>query len=231
MPQLALPLDAMRGRCSSRYELRAPGANRLLYVADAFRAGWSRARVGELTHIDPWFLAQIEDLVAEEAQVRAEGLGALDAARLRALKRKGFSDSRLATPDVDMPEKAIRDKRHELGVVPVYKRVDTCAAEFATSTAYLYSTYEEECEAEPTDKRKIMILGGGPNRIGQGIEFDYCCVHAALAAARGWLRDHHGQLQPGDRLDRLRHLRPALLRAADARGRARGTWRRKSPKG
>ena len=178
VPQLTLPLsDEDTDRLA--HELRAPGANRLLYVADALRAGWSRARVGELTHIDPWFLAQIEDLVHEEAQVREEGLGALDAARLRALKRKGFSDSRLAGL-VDMPEKAIRDKRHELKVVPVYKRVDTCAAEFATSTAYLYSTYEEECEAAPTDKRKIMILGGGPNRIGQGIEFDYCCVHAAL---------------------------------------------------
>jgi carbamoyl-phosphate synthase large subunit len=177
-PQLTLPLsDEDTDRLA--HELRAPGANRLLYVADAFRAGWTRARVGELTHIDAWFLAQLEDLVREEAQVREEGLGALDAARLRVLKRKGFSDGRLAGL-VDMPEKAIRDKRHELKVVPVYKRVDTCAAEFATATAYLYSTYEEECEAAPTGKRKIMILGGGPNRIGQGIEFDYCCVHAAL---------------------------------------------------
>jgi carbamoyl-phosphate synthase large subunit len=177
-PLLALPLtDESKDKLA--YELRAPGADRLLYVADAFRAGWTRARIGELTRIDPWFLAQIADLVEEESQVRDEGLGALTAERLRALKRKGFSDSRLAKL-VDMPEKAIRDKRHELGVVPVYKRVDTCAAEFATSTAYLYSTYEEECEAEPTTRRKIMILGGGPNRIGQGIEFDYCCVHAAL---------------------------------------------------
>ena len=177
-PQLSLPLSE---EDSDRlaHELRAPGANRLLYVADALRAGWTLARVHELTRIDPWFLAQVADLVREEDQVRAEGLGALDAVRLRALKRKGFSDSRLAGL-VDMPEKAIRDKRHELKVVPVYKRVDTCAAEFATSTAYLYSTYEEECEANPTTRRKIMILGGGPNRIGQGIEFDYCCVHAAL---------------------------------------------------
>ena len=177
-PQLSLPLSE---EDSDRlaHELRAPGANRLLYAADALRAGWTAARVHELTRIDPWFLAQVADLVREEEQVRAEGLGALDAVRLRALKRKGFSDSRLAGL-VDMPEKAIRDKRHELKVVPVYKRVDTCAAEFATSTAYLYSTYEEECEANPTTRRKIMILGGGPNRIGQGIEFDYCCVHAAL---------------------------------------------------
>ncbi len=177
-PQLSLPLSE---EDSDRlaHELRAPGANRLLYVADALRAGWTLGRVHELTRIDPWFLAQVADLVREEDQVRADGLGALDAVRLRALKRKGFSDSRLAGL-VDMPEKAIRDKRHELKVVPVYKRVDTCAAEFATSTAYLYSTYEEECEANPTTRRKIMILGGGPNRIGQGIEFDYCCVHAAL---------------------------------------------------
>src|SRR6266404_2109388 len=177
-PQLPLPLtDESRDRLA--HELRAPGADRLLYVADAFRAGWPVARVAELTRIDPWFLAQIEELVKQEAQVREHGFGALSAERLRVLKRKGFSDARLARL-LDMPEKAIRDKRHELGIVPVYKRVDTCAAEFATATAYLYSTYEEECEANPTNKRKIMILGGGPNRIGQGIEFDYCCVHAAL---------------------------------------------------
>ena len=177
-PQLSMPLtDESRDRLA--HELRAPGADRLLYVADAFRAGWPLARVAELTRIDPWFLAQIEELVKQEAQVREQGFGALGAERLRVLKRKGFADACLARL-LDMPEKAIRDKRHELGVVPVYKRVDTCAAEFATATAYLYSTYEEECEADPTDKRKIMILGGGPNRIGQGIEFDYCCVHAAL---------------------------------------------------
>jgi carbamoyl-phosphate synthase large subunit len=176
--QLPMPLsDENQDRLA--HELRAPGANRLLYVADAFRAGWPLTRIAELTHIDPWFLAQIAELVQQEAQVREEGLGALTAERLRSLKRRGFSDARLARL-VDMPEKAIRDKRRELGVVPVYKRVDTCAAEFATATAYLYSTYEEECEASPTTRRKIMILGGGPNRIGQGIEFDYCCVHAAL---------------------------------------------------
>src|SRR4030088_1411341 len=176
--QLALPLSD-EDQDKLAYELRAPGANRLLYVADAFRTGWAFERIAELTHIDPWFLAQIEDLVKEEGLVRAEGLGALTADRMRLLKRKGFSDARIAKLP-DMSEKAIRQKRHELNVLPVYKRVDTCAAEFATSTAYLYSTYEEECEANTTDRRKIMILGGGPNRIGQGIEFDYCCVHAAL---------------------------------------------------
>jgi carbamoyl-phosphate synthase large subunit len=177
-PRLALPLsDEARDKLTN--ELQAPGADRLLYVADAFRAGWTLERVHELTHIDPWFLAQVEDLIREEARIVATGFPALTADRLRAVKRKGFSDSRLGKL-VDMPERAIRSKRHELGITPVYKRVDTCAAEFATSTAYLYSTYEEECEANPTNRRKIMILGGGPNRIGQGIEFDYCCVHAAL---------------------------------------------------
>ena len=161
------------------YELRAPGPSRLLYVADAFRAGWSRERIQELTYIDPWFLAQIEDIVTEEASVREGGAAVLETDRLRELKRKGFSDSRLGRL-TGAGEAAIRAKRHALNVRPVYKRVDTCAAEFATSTAYMYSTYEEECEAQPTKKRKIMILGGGPNRIGQGIEFDYCCVHAAL---------------------------------------------------
>ncbi len=177
--QVSLPLsDEAAARLD--YELRAPGPNRLLYTADAFRAGWPPERIAELTHIDPWFLAQVEDLVREEAATRERGMSGLSAERLRALKRKGFSDSRLAKL-VGVVEKAIRQRRHELGISPVFKRVDTCAAEFATSTAYLYSTYEEECEASPTDRRKIMILGGGPNRIGQGIEFDYCCVHAALA--------------------------------------------------
>jgi carbamoyl-phosphate synthase large subunit len=177
-PRLAQPLtDEARDKLT--YELQAPGADRLLYVADAFRAGWTLERIHGLTHIDPWFLAQVEDLLKEEARIAADGFPALTSDRLRALKRKGFSDSRLGKL-VDMPERAVRSKRHELGIVPVYKRVDTCAAEFATSTAYMYSTYEEECEANPTDRRKIMILGGGPNRIGQGIEFDYCCVHAAL---------------------------------------------------
>jgi carbamoyl-phosphate synthase large subunit len=161
------------------YELRAPGPNRLLYVADAFRAGWSRERIEELSYIDPWFLAQIEELIVEESRVREGGVASLETERLRELKRRGFSDSRLGFL-TGTGEDAIRAKRHALNVRPVFKRVDTCAAEFATSTAYLYSTYEEECEAAPTNKRKIMILGGGPNRIGQGIEFDYCCVHAAL---------------------------------------------------
>jgi len=177
---MTLPLAGEDAADSLAYELRNPGANRLLYVADAFRAGWTLQRVHGLSYIDPWFLAQIRDLVEEELAIAAGGAVALDAARLRALKRKGFSDMRLARL-TGQPEKTLREQRRRLGVVPVYKRVDTCAAEFATSTAYLYSTYEEECEAEPSERRKIMILGGGPNRIGQGIEFDYCCVHASLA--------------------------------------------------
>ena len=176
--QIALPLSEDTESKLS-YELRSPGANRLLYVADAMRAGWSTERIAQLTGIDPWFLAQIEDLVREEGHVKEEKLSDFTAERLRALKRKGFSDSRLAKL-IGVSEKVVRAKRHELGIVPVYKRVDTCAAEFSTATAYLYSTYEDECEANPTGRRKIMILGGGPNRIGQGIEFDYCCVHAAL---------------------------------------------------
>jgi len=174
-----LPLTGEDAAEQLAYELRHPGANRLLQVADAFRAGWTLERVHELSFIDPWFLVQIQDLVREEHAVGSQGLPSLDATRLRELKRKGFSDARLGRL-TGQTEKTIRDRRRQLGVIPVYKRVDTCAAEFATSTAYLYSTYEEECEAAPTDRKKVMILGGGPNRIGQGIEFDYCCVHASL---------------------------------------------------
>ncbi|MGA9855868.1 MAG: carbamoyl-phosphate synthase large subunit [Gammaproteobacteria bacterium] len=163
-----------------RHELRAPGPIRLWYVADAFRAGLSLEEVASHTRIDPWFLAQIEDLVKEERVITAGGLQALDAGRLRALKRKGFSDSRMASL-LGCKESQIRSLRLRHGVRPVYKRVDSCSAEFAATTAYMYSTYEEECEAAPSKHKKIVVLGGGPNRIGQGIEFDYCCVHAALA--------------------------------------------------
>jgi len=176
---LTLPLTEEAAEKLS-YELRWPGPNRILYVADAFRAGWPLQQVFEATKIDPWFLAQIEDLLREEAALIEEGYEGLNLARLKNLKRKGFSDGRIAKL-VGRDEPAIRRERRRLGLHPVYKRVDTCAAEFSTSTAYLYSTYEEECEANPTARRKIMILGGGPNRIGQGIEFDYCCVHAAMA--------------------------------------------------
>ena len=161
-------------------ELRDPGSDRILYVADAFRAGWSLEEVFNYSSIDPWFLAQIEDLVQEEQALSKRLLATLSADEIFALKRKGFSDSRLAKL-LDSSEAEVRAMRHKHKIRPVYKRIDSCAAEFATATAYLYSTYEEECEAAPTDRQKIIVLGGGPNRIGQGIEFDYCCVHAAMA--------------------------------------------------
>ncbi len=157
-----------------------PGPDRIWVLADAFRFGMSVEDVFDATAIDPWYLVQIEDIVNEEKQLQTSTIGELNADRLRGLKRKGFSDARLANL-LSVSENQLRKHRLELGVKPVYKRVDTCAAEFATSTAYMYSTYEDECEAQPSDKDKIMVLGGGPNRIGQGIEFDYCCVHAALA--------------------------------------------------
>ncbi len=163
-----------------KQELKTPGPMRLWYVADAFRMGLDVEDVFELTAIDRWFLVQIEEIVQLENRVREQGMAALDADFLRRLKRKGFSDRRLARL-LAVSEGELRARRHELGVRPVYKRVDTCAAEFATNTAYMYSTYEEECESAPTERDKIMVLGGGPNRIGQGIEFDYCCVHAAFA--------------------------------------------------
>ena len=163
-----------------RREVKEAGPERLFYLADAFRAGLSVDEVFSLSFVDPWFLDQIEDIVAAEKDVAAAGIDALDGARLRALKRMGFSDARLAQL-VGTDESAVRALRRAHGVRPVYKRVDSCAAEFATTTAYMYSTYEDECEADPTDREKIIVLGGGPNRIGQGIEFDYCCVHAALA--------------------------------------------------
>ncbi|MDE2128805.1 MAG: carbamoyl-phosphate synthase large subunit [Betaproteobacteria bacterium] len=161
-------------------ELGEPGPERIWYLGDALAQGFSLEDVHQLTRIDPWFLAQIKDIVDVELQLERRQLEQIDAETMRWLKRKGFSDRRMAHL-LKSTESAVRRRRHELGVRPVYKRVDTCAAEFATQTAYLYSTYEEECEAEPTTRRKIMVLGGGPNRIGQGIEFDYCCVHAALA--------------------------------------------------
>ena len=164
-----------------RRELTAAGAQRIWYVGEAFRAGYSLHDVHEMTRIDPWFLSAIADIIKEEVAVIAGGRAALDANRLRALKRKGFSDMRLATL-VGSSEDQLRALRHAAGVRPVFKRVDSCAAEFDATTAYMYSTYEEECESRPTDRQKIIVLGGGPNRIGQGIEFDYCCVQASMAA-------------------------------------------------
>jgi carbamoyl-phosphate synthase large subunit len=163
-----------------RNELRYPGADRIWYVGDAFRAGMSVDEVHDITKIDPWFLVQIEDIIRSEQAVVGRTLKSIDADELFALKRKGFSDARLAQL-LKIEESEVRGYRHSLDLHPVYKRVDSCAAEFDTSTAYMYSTYEEECESNPTDREKIIVLGGGPNRIGQGIEFDYCCVHAAMA--------------------------------------------------
>jgi len=180
LDEICGPIAADIERDHLRQELRIPGSNRIRYVADAMRHGYSFEDVAFVTGIDPWFLIQIADLVNVENEIREKGLPGLNAGMMRAIKRKGFSDARIAVL-VGAKEQAVRRRRLEMGVRPVYKRVDTCAAEFATTTAYMYSTYEDECEADPTDNPKIMILGGGPNRIGQGIEFDYCCVHAALA--------------------------------------------------
>jgi carbamoyl-phosphate synthase large subunit len=177
-------IDGLTPRSDDReeivQEIGEAGPERILFVADAFRIGMSLQEVFEETAIDPWFLAQIEQLVQIEAALQGGRVETITETELRYLKQKGFSDKRLGKL-LSSDEHEIRARRHALGVRPVYKRVDTCAAEFATQTAYMYSTYEEECEAQPTSRKKIMVLGGGPNRIGQGIEFDYCCVHAALA--------------------------------------------------
>jgi carbamoyl-phosphate synthase large subunit len=172
--------EGEEGLFKIRRDLKEPGPERLFQVAEAFRAGMGVDDVFKLSFIDPWFLDQIEELMAMEKDLAQAGLQSLDAAAIRKLKRAGFSDARIAQL-VDTNETAIRTLRRALGIRPVYKRVDSCAAEFSTSTAYMYSTYEKECESAPTNNKKIMVLGGGPNRIGQGIEFDYCCVHAALA--------------------------------------------------
>ena len=188
---LEVGVDGMNEKTQDREilekELGEPGPDRIWYVGDAFAAGWSLDEVHNITKIDKWFLVQIEEIVKIELELdtlyeaKGEGaLAALDAQTLRSLKQKGFSDRRLAKL-LHTSDKAVREARKALKVRPVFKRVDTCAAEFASNTAYMYSTYDEECEAAPTDKKKIMVLGGGPNRIGQGIEFDYCCVHAAMA--------------------------------------------------
>ena len=161
-------------------QLSQPGDKRLWYVADAFRHGYSLEKVHQFTKIDPWFLAQIEDLIIDENSLRGKSPDSITEAELRRLKRKGFSDKRLSVI-TGTKESQVRELRHRYNIRPVYKRVDTCAAEFEANTAYMYSSYDDECESAPSEKEKIVILGGGPNRIGQGIEFDYCCVHAALS--------------------------------------------------
>jgi carbamoyl-phosphate synthase large subunit len=181
---LEVGVDGLNQKTTDRHEIEEelgePGPERIWYVGDAFENGFTLEEVQRLTNIDPWFLVQIKDIVDEEMRLDDMALADIDAAEMRRLKRKGFSDRRLAKL-FKATEDQVRLHRRSLGVRPVYKRVDTCAGEFATRTAYMYSTYEEECEAEPTNRRKIIVLGGGPNRIGQGIEFDYCCVHASLA--------------------------------------------------
>jgi carbamoyl-phosphate synthase large subunit len=181
---LEVGVDGLNQKTTDReklqIELGEPGPERIWYVGDAFAQGFSLEEVHDLTRIDPWFLAQIKEIVDIELALEQKTLAELDFDDIWQLKRHGFSDRRLAFL-LDTSETEVRKLRHQLGIRPVYKRVDTCAAEFATNTAYMYSTYEEECEARPTDRKKIIVLGGGPNRIGQGIEFDYCCVHAALA--------------------------------------------------
>src|SRR3990167_4212645 len=161
-------------------ELKVPGPERIWYVADAFRHGFTLEDVFQATKIDKWFLIQIEDIIKTENEIKTLGFGDLNADNIRSFKRKGLSDLRIANL-MGISQKQFRKHRWNLGVTPVYKRVDTCAAEFESDTAYMYSTYDDECESNPSDKDKIMVIGGGPNRIGQGIEFDYCCVHAALA--------------------------------------------------
>ncbi len=177
-------IDGLTERSTDRDEIideiGNAGPERILFLADAFRIGMSLEEVFEETAVDPWFLAQIQELIQIEQQLKSRAIESLSEEELRYVKRKGFSDRRLAKL-MATHQHAVRERRHALNVRPVYKRVDTCAAEFATQTAYMYSSYDEECEATPSGKKKIMVLGGGPNRIGQGIEFDYCCVHAALA--------------------------------------------------
>ena len=175
-----LEADLSNAKAVLTRELTEPGAQRIWFVADAFRLGWSVDSVYQQSGIDPWFLIQIEDIIKSEEQLSVQKLSDIDAKAMLTLKRKGFSDQRMAQL-LNVPEAEVQQVRHGLNVRPVYKRVDTCAAEFVSTTAYMYSTYEEECEAEPSKREKIMVLGGGPNRVGQGIEFDYCCVHAALA--------------------------------------------------
>ncbi|MGB0468642.1 MAG: carbamoyl-phosphate synthase large subunit [Pontibacterium sp.] len=174
-------LDSEDARSDIVREMKQPSDKRIWFLGDAFRLGMSVDELYELSGIDPWFLIQVEDIIKDELRVSEMALSELDKDGVYRLKRKGFSDTRLATL-LGVSEKQFRKHRQNLDVRPVFKRVDTCAAEFATDTAYMYSTYEEECESNPSDREKIMVIGGGPNRIGQGIEFDYCCVHAALAA-------------------------------------------------
>lgn len=175
-----IDMNAREARTKLLHELEEAGAHRIWYLGDAFRMGMTVEEVFEYTHIDPWFLSQIKEIIDIENSLSGRTIKSIDADEMKMLKSKGFSDARLADI-LNCTETQVRERRWLFDVYPTFKRVDTCAAEFATSTAYMYSTYEDECEASPTDRKKIIVLGGGPNRIGQGIEFDYCCVHASMA--------------------------------------------------
>ena len=217
-PRTRRPPTARRSRRSSA----TPGPERIWYVADAFAYGChARRGLSSSRTSTRGSSRRSRRSSTSRWSSTTSALADIDADALRELKRKGFSDRAARVPARQRASTRCARARHALGIRPVYKRVDTCAAEFATRTAYMYSTYEEECEAQPTDRKKIMVLGGGPEPHRAGHRVRLLLRARGARAARGRLRDHHGQLQPGDGLDRLRHLRPALLRAADARGRAR----------
>ena len=224
LDEIDAPGDGAPRPSTPRSPRRRP--DRLLMAAQALRAGVSVEEIHEAMQVrSRGSCARSRSIVAAEREVQRRAACRRRATRLRALKALGFSDKRLGELAGSTRSRGRAARARRSACMPVYKRIDTCAAEFASDTPYMYSTYEggfgtPECESRPTDRKKIIILGGGPNRIGQGIEFDYCCVHAAYALKEAGLRDHHGQLQPGDRQHRLRHLRPAVLRAADRRGRA-----------
>ena len=218
-------LDQGDDKNAIRAALGTPSPDRLLNVAQAMRLGMSNEDIHTACRIDPWFLEQIRDIIDMEAAIRRKGLPTT-ASALRRLKAMGFADARLGRL-TGLATEEVSQRRRALGVRPIFKRIDTCAAEFASPTAYMYSTYEVPFagrvvdEAAPSDMKKVVILGGGPNRIGQGIEFDYCCCHACFALKERRLRNHHGQLQSGDGVDGLRHFGSALFRAADGRRRHR----------
>ena len=199
-------------------KLSIPGPDRIHWIFTALERGCTVEEICGLTKIDPWFIRQIAGIIELEKQLAGVTLETVTPALLYEAKREGESDERLAQI-WKTTAATVRQARARHEIAPVFKRVDTCAAEFESFTPYLYSTYESEDEANPVDRPKIMILGSGPNRIGQGIEFDYCCCHAAFALQEDGFETDHGELQSGDGLDGLRHVRPAVLRAVDARGR------------
>ena len=213
--------------------LVTPHPERLSYIRYALRQGMPLKEIAQMTGIDPWFLHQLKEITEIQLEVEKHSLESAPPNAVREAKRMGFSDERLADiwriADGRGAAEKVHHFRQKHGITPVYKHVDTCAAEFESYTPYLYSTYEEEDEAPPTPKKKVIILGSGPNRIGQGIEFDYCCCHASFALREDGLRDHHGQLQSRDGLHRLRHQRPSLLRAADP-GRRAGCHQHEAPR-